>query len=472
MACYWLFQWYLSKGSPRTGTHCCSCLRAARRNLASRQKKSDIAFQFAASGVLLGPAVKHEGHTVAAHFVNHSVVSYYSSKSAFDTKNKVHRAQLVLFDIVQKRAHVVTPKYSRKKIAQHHDIRFYDATQTFFTLTHFHQRGNNGTLERPSVVHEVDLQGNVVWEWEPYFSPDLPKCMFFNVRYYPQGDPDCHHINAVQYDPAEQMVYVSMRRLNGFLALHKPSKMVRWVYSELKYLQNMTGVRTYPKYLETPTWLPVCKGMESLWPVSACIYFGFHSLQMVAPNRFVVFVNCDSSLREFSIQHSHGKPVCLRPLKRMTAMDVPKDAKGYAYLLPGHGFLFSVGADHVAIMEDEDHSIELVTQRNNSRSVIWADPLYMGPYLNVNPVGDRLVVTVAHHLLLPSPERAELRCHASDPLVVLCPKAPTFVDLPPFLQPTFVYIPVRTANATWVDVTLHLEMPYKAETSWKARIRS
>ena len=268
--------------------------------------------------------------SMAPHFVNETHLAYVEGHSHFDTDAPLpagERRTLVLLNV---------PDGTRRTVdlahTLHHDARFYPETETFFVLIRSEAAAGAAAESRDTVVRaaesrdtgvraaesrdtvaraaesrdtvaEVGLDGAVVWAWRPAEAPDLPRCMGFAVPW--GGAVDCHHINAVHYVARAAAVYVSMRSLAGFAAVHRPTGAVLWVFSNIEPPEG---------FQRTPRWIDVCPGHRVPWPRDTCKMYGFHHLTELEPNLFHVFANCDSSVRLFSIARDRADKRCLNPV--------------------------------------------------------------------------------------------------------------------------------------------------------------
>ena len=118
-------------------------------------------------------------HTMGLHWVNRTHVSFVGGDVPFDTEGFVskhgneHTLRVVnLSDFSSLTVEV--PTEGTKRQCLHHDMRFYSETQTFFIVTRNPVEGSKDVVD---TVSEVDLDGNMVWSWQPTLSKDLLVCM-------------------------------------------------------------------------------------------------------------------------------------------------------------------------------------------------------------------------------------------------------------------------------------------------------
>ena len=229
------------------------------------------------------------------HFINQSHFSYMGGSFSFETEEfttEDHRLNVVNIMNATSLAFVVPGTL-------HHDMRFYPETGTFFCALRTEGDDANVTVDQ---VRQVDTRGKTVWSWYPSKAKELPPCMKWTQR---QNDKDCHHINAIHYVHEERMVYLSMRRLGGFIAIHRPTSEIRWIYSSGEHAGFRNG----------GVWLGLCPIRSAHWPADNCASFGYHGLHPLGDNHFSTFANCDSSARKFVItEGGSNNERCLDPV--------------------------------------------------------------------------------------------------------------------------------------------------------------
>ena len=326
----------------------------------------------------------------------------------------------------------------------HHDLRFYPETQTFFALTKCDHVPQREVRDR---VLEVDLAGRVVWEWRPAVDSPLP-CARWAL---PRNAHDCHHINSLQYHPATDVLVLSMRRLNGFLALRKATKEVLWAYTATPALRKGLG----------PLALALCPDPAAPWPeYPRCESNGFHCLQETAPNRFWVFFNCDSSGRSFRVDHARR---CLMPLEYFDVRVLERGGMGTVYPLPW-GLLLGFHPRHLAVWErgggTTNASQPMLWQQVNS---IWNDPVFLAPFVEAVPVPGGVRVRAAHHLWVSGAVTGTLRCNATPAEALPCDRVHALV-LGPWMAVAELELPLRR-NVSCVELLVSVNVDSGAMTT-------
>eukprot|EP00667_Euglena_gracilis_P006914 EG_transcript_6977 len=378
-------------------------------------------------------ALYGEQFAMAPHLVNHTHLCALLSKTRFETTNLDHKATVAL---VHLRSLAVTPLAFQPPGAFHHDVHYYHETQTFFVL--FKQ----ATGKRyHGIIMEVDMAGKVLWEWNATSPPHLPCLQYATFPKYLAGPEDCQHINALQYEPATQTLYISIRRMEGFLALHKPTKQVVWLYSMR---------RDVPQLVQQT--LGICGGHSPLWPNVSQSFLGFHSFRKIGANRYSVFANGDSSGRVFSVDLAAR---CLRPLEYYATTRQERSSMGTMYRVP-IGALVSQQERGITIFRP-DRPPAFVQQ--------WVflahDPFFFGPWVDLATNATGLLVLLANHLYLPYPQPATLSCEAGNETLVACPASPTAVVLGAYMEVSVWPLAVAGHHTPWRTwLKLRVTMPY------------
>lgn len=229
-----------------------------------------------------------------------------------------------------------------------------------------------------------------------------------------------------------------MRRINGFLALHKGSKRVLWVYSELDTVRQAVGSLA----------LPLCPDPATPWPPSDCGMFGFHGLQEVAPNDFWVFANCDASGRAFRIDPGRR---CLLPRRHYALPEFwpHRATKGSVYPLPW-GVLVGHSPHFRGIWNWTDPSAARLIRQPNT---VWSDPALLAPFVELSRDPRGVRVRLAHHLWVSEAVTGLLRCVAVPEGALPCGSGRRALVLGPWMATTEVWLPVE-GNATRFKVTV------------------
>ena len=361
-----------------------------------------------------------------------------SKKHEFDTDRPHQDIALMLMDIHTRQAKLV----SMSNIVHHHDARFYPQTNTFFILAK--EECEAGEQMQDPVI-EMAMNGSIVWDWWPRDGTGLPQC----ARH--RKITDCQHTNSVQYDAATGMLYLGMRAFEGFVALHKPTKSVRWFYAER------------PKFAElTNGSLKVCPGHKHLWPerLHQHPFRGFHSFLSVGSNRFSVFANQDASARSFQVDVGRG---CLLPLAhhRHPGKLRGRWSMGAAYSIP----------DGI-IIGTHDQRLDVWQQKQQSHyrlyNALWNDPVYLAPWLGLETAtaSGNVSVLIANHLWLPYAATASMGCTVQPQEALVLPQLPLSVTLPPYMGVVRVPLPEGRGPATF-QLEVHVTMPYRAASKVK-----
>ena len=378
--------------------------------------------------------------TMGHHWVNRTHTAFVGGTNAFDTERFAEKGKkehfLHLLNILDGGGVVAGMQGTF-----HHDMRFYSETQTFFALTRDKLHQSDEVVD---TLSEVDLEGSVLWSWYPRDSKDLPHCMKWELQN--QNSNDCHHINTVHYVHDEQMIYLSMRRLAGFVALHKPTNQIQWIF---------TNRRLTPGFQRTAVWIDVCEDHIIPWPRDTCENFGFHSLHVLRQNLFSVFANCDCSVRVFRIRVNLGNKFCLEPVHYISGPEVgERRAHGIAYPLPHNKVLLS-SRDQEYVMWSHSARLSLLGKERG----YWCDPTYVAPFLNATVVQGKfplVEVIVAHHLWVPTATTGKFTCSSSHPNAIICPNV-TVVTLAAWMRPRRFPLHIMAA-VPWASLELGLHI--------------
>ena len=383
-------------------------------------------------------------YALAPHFVNETHISVSRGTEAFDTqKMKPHMHPMLVHVESGRETHLSFSPDNNMLLIQHHDGRFYDATQTWFVLS----KVKLGKEVR-DIVLELDTQGRVTWMWNPSeqrFRSSFPSCMKWTVKDPHHNPNDCHHCNSVIYHHG--IVYLSMRRLNGFLAVEKSSGKILWYYSEKDFLKG--GWKR----------IRVCQGSQHLWSKSKCTMFGYHSFHPLQNNVYSIFSNCDASGRLFTIDWDR---FCLRPLRTYRlGEESPRPAQGAFYNTP-HGAVVTTNPAVVTFWPRHSYDKPRTIGCENQ---LWLDPVYAHLFLQATLSHHNVVLHMAHNLWLPQRTRAMLHGNGT-PHGCFGVQNSTVVWLPEFMGVTRMHIPVHSRNCKLtatlsthkmhVSVTVHL----------------
>eukprot|EP00668_Euglena_longa_P042994 GGOE01056938.1.p1 GENE.GGOE01056938.1~~GGOE01056938.1.p1 ORF type:complete len:415 (-),score=124.36 GGOE01056938.1:214-1458(-) len=371
---------------------------------------------------------------MALHLVNHTHVCALLSSTRFETTNLDHKATVVL---VHLRTLQVTRLPYQPPGAFHHDVHYYHETQTFFVL--FKQSTGK---QYHGIIMEMDAAGTVLWQWNATNQPDLPCLQYSKLPPHLTGQEDCQHINALQYEPATEILFICIRRMEGFLALHKPTKQILWLYSTRKDI---------PQLAEQT--LGVCGGHSSLWPdLQDSSYLGFHSFRKIGDNKYSVFANGDSSGRVFSVDRAAR---CIRPLEYYATTRLQRGSMGTMYRLP-------IGA----LVSQEERDITLFREGKPPALIQqWVhlahDPFFFGPWVDVVVNVSNVLVLLANHLYVPYAQNATVSCETGNATLVACPDRLLAVELGAYMEVStwpLVLAPLNGPWRTWLR--LRVEVPY------------
>ena len=391
----------------------------------------------------------------ATHFVNHTHMTFIQSSTPIETEIYAV-TELAILDVqTQQLTHVTVNESQSAGCGRflHHDARFYSTTQTFLALTKCQHHGKGKGIQNRDRLLEVDLAGNVVWEWNPSLDSLLPPCM---KKGWSGGSNknDCHHTNSIHYSDTTDTIFLCIRRLNGFLALRKSTKEIRWVYSERLEIRPIFGRKA----------LSVCAGGRAPWPIMPqCKLFGFHAFQEVAPDVFWVFANCDASGRAFTVDHHRS---CLLPLQYYALPDDSRSSHGAVYRVPW-GVLVATGAQAVSVWTPSAASDPAVIPLSNS---YWCDPVLLAPFLNITAQPGKLLVRMAHHLWVPDAVHATLSCATVPADALPCPDSQA-VSLGPFMTVTEWGL-LTPGNSSEFQFIVSLRTPSGASATVEAWVAS
>ena len=154
----------------------------------------------------------------------------------------------------------------------HHDMIYNPFTDTFLTL-----RSDVRDIDGKSVlvdqIVELDISGNILWSWDAYLNGhfDLSDACQCNETAVVNGTSviDLTHSNTVQWNFAENIVYINIRHLDTFCKIDKTTSKTIWCLGKHG---NFTLLGSNGQK------------MSSLW-------FHSHDLQEIQPDVFSMFDN-------------------------------------------------------------------------------------------------------------------------------------------------------------------------------------
>ncbi|MFX1514965.1 MAG: aryl-sulfate sulfotransferase [Promethearchaeota archaeon] len=149
----------------------------------------------------------------------------------------------------------------------HHDLEYNPFTDTFLTLQHRIEGNYQGLPIWYDDIVEYDRQGNELWVWN--CSKHLP----FNADHFLneiwKSGQDWTHANSLFWLFEEDIIYYNPRNLDTFYKINKQTGEIIWAVGKLG------DFTLYDKYGRERT---------TLWWHS-------HALEMIGPNRFILFDN-------------------------------------------------------------------------------------------------------------------------------------------------------------------------------------
>ncbi len=179
----------------------------------------------------------------------------------------------------------------------HHDVEYNPFTDTFLTL----QYRRIGTYQDLPILYddiiEYDRQGNQLWLWN--CSEHIP----FNASHYlneiAYKAQDWTHANTIFWSVEEDYIYYNPRKLDTFYKIDKRTGEIIWAVGKLG------DFTLYDKHGNKRT---------TLWWHS-------HALEMIGPNRFVLFDN-DYMNQTYLLNHRSRLVEIVVDEETMTATEV------------------------------------------------------------------------------------------------------------------------------------------------------
>lgn len=331
----------------------------------------------------------------------------------------------------------------------HHDIEYNPFTDTFLTLQH----RRFGTYQGLKVVYddivEYDRQGNQVWFWNGSknipFNPDH----FLNEKW--GGGQDWTHGNTIFWLIEEDIIYFNPRNLDTFYKIDKQTGEIVWAVGKLG------DFTLYDKH---------GKERETLWWHS-------HSVEMIGPNRFVLFDN-DNQNQTNLLNHRSRLVEIVVDEEAMTATEVwswksPKEYYcgpfGDADRLPNGNTLgtFGVSYTHPAYLTEvtPDGKIAWEMKLDNSseiKTVIYrSERFFEVPLIKIAGITDKKGENSTIDVSVWNTHRT--RYHSKAIIRV-------FNDKDLLVEKSFEFLP------HWQETILSLEVPYSTKNDLRFTVEN
>ena len=331
----------------------------------------------------------------------------------------------------------------------HHDIEYNPFTDTFLTLQH----RRFGTYQGLKVVYddivEYDRQGNQVWFWNGSknipFNPDH----FLNEKW--GGGQDWTHGNTIFWLIEEDIIYFNPRNLDTFYKIDKQTGEIVWAVGKLGEFN------LYDKH---------GKERETLWWHS-------HSVEMIGPNRFVLFDN-DYQNQTNLLNHRSRLVEIVVDEEAMTATEVwswksPKEYYcgpfGDADRLPNGNTLgtFGVSYTHPAYLTEvtPDGKIAWEMKLDNSseiKTVIYrSERFFEVPLIKIAGITDKKGENSTIDVSVWNTHRT--RYHSKAIIRV-------FNDKDLLVEKSFEFLP------HWQETILSLEVPYSTKNDLRFTVEN
>ncbi|NHJ12991.1 MAG: hypothetical protein EAX95_04905, partial [Candidatus Thorarchaeota archaeon] len=161
--------------------------------------------------------------------------------------------------------------------AGHHDEEYNPLTDTFIVLENaWFQNFTFEEEEMPVVgddVVEYDREGNEIWRWEGNLTFPFEWEEFKLRNESRRGELDWMHCNSLYWDIDNDDIYVSVRHLDCVVKIDHATGETEWAVG------RYSGVE--------PPFTLYNKGGEEV----DSIFYHTHALEMIGPNRFIVYDN-------------------------------------------------------------------------------------------------------------------------------------------------------------------------------------
>jgi hypothetical protein len=156
--------------------------------------------------------------------------------------------------------------------AGHHEIDYNPITDTYMVLEYAWSEeifdGRNVVYDQLS---EYNKAGELVWQWDPkiYFPFNSTRHMSIGLNETFRGGADWMHANSFAWDKSNEVIYLHVRNLDTILKIDYNTKEVLWDAGRGGDFDLLNDAD---------------EEVES-------IFYHGHSLEMIGPNRFIIYDN-------------------------------------------------------------------------------------------------------------------------------------------------------------------------------------